>query len=53
MFVFSLKNDNHDPTRDSFDEYYMSLVYIKGFNALIDNKTFGDQPVKNKQETRE
>ena len=53
MFVFSLKNDNHDPTRYSFDEYYMSLVDIKGFNALIDNKTFVDQPVKNKQETRE
>ena len=28
----------------------MSLVEIKNFNALIDNKLFFDQPVKNKQE---
>ena len=28
----------------------MSLVEIKGFNALIDNKPFFDHPVKNKQE---
>ena len=28
----------------------MSLVEIKDFNALIDNKPFFDQPVKNKQE---
>ena len=37
------------PTRNSFDEYYMPLVEIKDFNALIDNKPFFDQPVKNKQ----
>ena len=29
----------------------MSLVKKKDFNALIDNKTFFDQPVKDKQET--
>ena len=52
-FAFSLKNDNHDPTRDSFDKYYKPLVEIKSFNALIDNKTFVDQPVKNKQEASE
>ena len=28
----------------------MPLVEIKDFNALIDNKPFFDQPVKNKQE---
>ena len=33
-------------TRDSFDKYYMPLVYIKDFNASIDNKPFLDQPVK-------
>ena len=33
---------------NSFDEYYMSLVEIKIFNALIDNKSIFDQPVKNK-----
>ena len=35
---------------DSFDKYYMPLIEIKDFNALIDNKPFFDQPVKNKQE---
>ena len=29
----------------------MLLVEIKDFNALIDNKSLFDQPVKNKQET--
>ena len=29
----------------------MPLVEIKDFHALIDNKPFFDQPVKNKQET--
>ena len=32
--------------RDSFDKYYMSLVEIKGCNALIDNKHFCYQRVK-------
>ena len=41
---------NNDPTRYSFDEYYMPLVEIKDFNTLIDKKTFFDQPVKSKQE---
>ena len=31
----------------------MPLVEIKEFNALIDNKPFLDQPVKNKQEAYE
>ena len=31
----------------------MPLVEIKAFNALIDNKPFFDQPVKNKQESYE
>ena len=55
LFVLSFKNVNDDPTRDSFDKYYMPLVEIKDFNAifLINNKTFFDQPVKNKQETYE
>ena len=45
LFVFSFKNGDDDPTRNSFDEYYMPLAEIKDFNALIDNKTFFDQPV--------
>ena len=48
LFALSFKNDNDDPTRDSFVKYYMPLVEIKDFNALIDNKSFFDQSVKNK-----
>ena len=53
MFVLSFKNGNDDPTRDSFDKYYVSLVEVKDFNALIDNKPFFDRYVKNKQEAYE
>ena len=49
----SFKNGNDDPTRGSLDEYFMPLVEIKDLNALIDNKPFFDQPVKNKQEAFE
>ena len=51
MFVLSFKNGNNDPTRDPFDKYYMPLVEIKDFNALIDNKPFFY--LKNKQEAYE
>ena len=50
LFVLSFKNGDDDPTEISFDMYYIPLTEIKGFNALIDNKPFFDQPVKNKQE---
>ena len=53
MFVLSFKNDNVDPSRDSFDKYYMPLVEIKDSNALIDSQPLLDQPVKNKQEAHE
>ena len=53
LFVLSFKNGNNDPTRDSFDKYYIPLVEIKDFNALIDNKPFYDQPIKSKQEAYE
>ena len=53
LFVLSFKNGNNDPTRDSFEKNYMPLVEIKDFNALIENKPFFDQPVKNKQEAYE
>ena len=46
LFVLSFKNGNDDPTINYFDKYYMPLVEIKYFNALIDNKLFFDQPVK-------
>ena len=47
------KNGDDDPTRNSFDKYYMWLVEIKDFNAIINNKPFFDQPVKNKHESYE
>ena len=43
-------NGCSDLKRDSFDNYYMPLVEIKDFNALLDNKLLFDQPVNNKQE---
>ena len=49
LFVLSFRNAENDSTRDSFDKYYMQLVEIKDFNALINNKPFFDQPVTNKQ----
>ena len=36
-----------------FDKYNMSPVEIKDFNALIDNKSFFDVPIKNKREAYE
>ena len=42
LFVLSFKNGDNDPTRNSFDKYYMPLEEIHDFNALIDNKLFFD-----------
>ena len=53
LFVLSFKNSHDDQTRYSFDQYCMPLVEMKDFNALIYNKLFFDQPVKNKQEAYE
>ena len=48
LSVLLFKNGNNDLTRYPFDKWYMSLVEIKDFNALIDQpvKPFFDQPVK-------
>ena len=48
LFVFLFKNGD-DPTRKFFDKYYMPLVDINIFTALIYNTPFFDQPVKNKK----
>ena len=53
LISLSFKNGISDPARDSFKKYYMSLVEIKDFNALIDNKTFFNEPVKSKQKVDE
>ena len=49
---FHSKNGDVDPKR-SYDEYYMPLVELKDFKALINNKSFFDQPIKNQQEVYE
>ena len=54
LFVLSLKNGNDDPSRNSFDKYHIPiLLEIKDLNALIDNKSFFDEPIKHKQEAYE
>ena len=46
LLLLSFKAGENDPTRNSFNKYYIPLVEIKDSNALIDNKPFFDQPVK-------
>ena len=46
LFVLSLKDSNKDLKRNYFDKYYVSLVEIKSFNALVDNKAFFKQTEK-------
>ena len=53
LFILSFKNGDDDSTRDSIDKYYIALVEINDFNALIDNKPFFDEPVEKKQEACE
>ena len=53
LFVLSFKNGYNEPTRNSFDRYYIPLVEIKYFNVLIDNKPSFDQLLKNKPEAYE
>ena len=53
LFVLPFKNGSHYANRNSFKKYYMSLVEIKDFNALVDNEPFFDESLKNKQEAYE
>ena len=46
LFVLSFTNGDDDIKRDSFDKYYMSLVEIKDFYALLENKPFLVSPGK-------
>ena len=50
LLVHPFKKSGNYPTRDFFNKYYKILVEIKDLNALIDNKSFFDEPVKHKQE---
>ena len=48
LFAHSFKNGEDDPARNSFDEYYISLVKFKEFNALIHHKCF-DKSIKTRK----
>ena len=37
LFVLPFKTGDIDPTRNSFDRYYMALTEIKHFDALTIN----------------
>ena len=50
LFVLSFGNEDES---FSFSKYYPPKVEIKDFNILIDEKSFFDVPVKNKEETYE
>ena len=50
LFVLSFENKED---RTYFLKYYTPKVELKGFNVLIDGKSFFDVPVKNKEETYE
>ena len=53
LFILSFKNGGNNAMRDFYSLYYMPLVKSEDFNAVIDNKPFFDQPIKNKQEAYE
>ena len=48
LFDLSFRNGGNDPARNYFDKYHVLLVETKDFNAIIDNKPFFYQPMKNK-----
>ena len=50
LFVLSLTRNNAGDDRDSFLDYCLPNVEIKGFNILIDGKSFFKLPVKNEEE---
>ena len=50
LFVLLFKNGDDDPTKNSFEEYYMPFIEIKNFNRLVENKPYFNQSVKNKEE---
>ena len=50
LVVLSLKSGDSYLTRNYFVNYYIPLVEIKGFNALINKNSFFDHSIKSKQE---
>ena len=51
LFVLLFARDNTVDNRNSFSHYYLPNIQIKDFNALIDENSFFDLPVKHEQET--
>ena len=49
LFVWSFSRNNNTDNGDSFPDYYVPNVEIKGFNVLIDGRSFLDLPVKNEE----
>ena len=47
--LFALSFENQEDMT-SFPEYYITRVKIKGFNELIDGRSFFNVPIKNKEE---
>ena len=50
LFVLAVPNEQD---RSSFSKYYTPTVEIKGYNVLIDQKSFFEIPSKNKEEIYE
>ena len=48
LFVLLSKAEN---VRESYKQYYLPTVEIKGCNVIIDGKSFFDQPIKNDLKT--
>ena len=53
LFIFSFERNVIGDNRDSISHYYVPNIEIKDFNVLIDEKSFFDLPVKNKEEAYE
>ena len=53
MFALPFKNVHHDSSDDSFADYFVPLVELKDFKALMSNKILFDKPVKKKQKAYE
>ena len=50
LFVLSFRNGKD---RSSYSEYYTPAMEITDFNVLVDDKSFFDVPVKNREEAYE
>ena len=53
LFIFSFERNVIGDNRDSISHYYVPNIEIKDFNVLVDEKSFFDLPVKNKEEAYE